>query len=84
MTAAVDQLPVRERQHRWPIETEKRLHGSEFPDGNDRTERSCPLCGMARVTVHGAGDHSAWREWRTKDGSVWVGTATPPCLGEAS
>lgn len=74
----LEQLPVR-HLHRWPRESERRLHRSEFADGNDRTERQCPLCGMWRVTVHGA-DGFPWREWRTRDDKVWVGAATPPCL----
>jgi hypothetical protein len=51
-----------------------------FPDGNARTLRPCTHCGIIKVTVH-SNDGRAWREWRTKRGSVYVGDLTPPCLG---
>ena len=70
------------RQHTWNVIPVARLDGTEFPDGNARTLRSCSICGMVKVTVHGRGDRTAWREWRTKDGKVWVGELTPPCLTE--
>ncbi len=68
------------RRHQWPIENTTRMAGSEFPDGNGRTLRSCANCGIIKVTVHGANGY-AWREWRTKGGQVYVGDLTPPCLG---
>lgn len=80
MTAIV---PAAERRHRWPPESERRLHGSQFPDGCDRTEKTCPLCGLVKVTVHAPHDFP-WREWRTRDGKPWTGDATPPCLGTAA
>ena len=80
----VERLPVkmRERQHAWPPgDAAKRLHGSEFEDGCDRTERGpCGHCGLIKITVHSLDGKTAWREWRTKAGQVWIGSATPPCL----
>jgi hypothetical protein len=72
-------LPAR---HRWPIETERRLAHTEFPDGNGRTERTCPLCGLVRVTVHGA-NGQAWREFRLRDSPNAIRlSTTPPCGGQ--
>jgi hypothetical protein len=74
-----------QRRHRWPKEGEPgivRLHGSEFKDGNHRTEKQCCLCGLIKITVHQAGGNRAWREWRTKHGQTYVGDLTPPCFGE--
>jgi hypothetical protein len=71
-------------KHRWPRESEKRLHGTSFKDGNSRTERTCPLCGLARLTVHGGDGRSVWREWRHRNGEIFVTSATPPCLGEGA
>jgi hypothetical protein len=89
-TAKVHTMPKREpppRRHSWNELPVSRLAACEFPDGNARTLRVCNQCGMVKVTVHG-GDGSAWREWRTKDGKVWQGKLTPPCLenqnGEAA
>lgn len=55
------------------------LPGSEFPDGKERTLKSCIHCGIIKVTVHN-GDGHAWREWRTKGGDIYAGELTPPCL----
>lgn len=52
---------------------------AECADGNARTERECAHCHLMKITVHPP--HGLpWREWRTKNGEVWQGTATPPCL----
>jgi len=75
------------RQHAWnaiPIKFLSAVdeHGNrQFPDGNARTLRTCSQCDMVKVTVHPP-HGNAWREWRTKDGKVWVGELTPPCLTE--
>ena len=67
-------------RHKWPDDKRATvLVAHETPDGNERHERTCLQCGMTRITVvppHGY----PWHEWRTRDGQVWVGEATPPCL----
>jgi hypothetical protein len=73
-------------RHSWPHAGEPGyvpLHGSESPDGNDRTERHCEHCGLVKITVHPPSG-IPWREWRTRDGRMWVGEATPPCLAQAA
>lgn len=77
---APKRAPPPPRQHSWNVVPVARVHGIEFPDGNGRTLRTCSHCGMVKVTVHAAGGSRAWREWRTKDGQVWHGELTPPCL----
>jgi hypothetical protein len=69
------------RRHRWPNagdEGYRSLDGHMYVDGNDRTERSCQICGLIKITVHPP-QGFPWREWRTKDGKPWVGYLTPPC-----
>jgi hypothetical protein len=66
-------------RHRWNAIDVRRIPACESTDGNNRSERDCMLCGMVKVTVHPA-QGLAWREWRTKSGSVWPGNLTPPCL----
>lgn len=77
-----DSITPKDRKHSWPKEGDegyRRLSGVDTSDGNDRTERVCTHCSMVKITVHPPhGD--PWREWRTKDGKVWRGEATPPCL----
>ena len=66
-------------RHEWNDGAERRLAATDAGDGNARNERDCLHCGMTRITVippHGY----PWHEWRTRDGQVWVGEATPPCL----
>jgi hypothetical protein len=69
------------KKHRWDRDKWRYLDGHESPDGNSRTERPCGNCGLVKITVHPPHGNS-WREWRTKGGQVYVGDATPPCLGE--
>jgi hypothetical protein len=76
-------LPVRARRHSWNNDNPVTILPSEAHDGNERTERSCKLCGMVKITVHGA-EGLPWREWRTKNGDRWWGQATPPCLDEVA
>jgi hypothetical protein len=71
-----EQAPLR---HSW-IKPERRIHPSESPDGNERTERTCERCSMVKITVHPL-HGNPWREWRTKDGMLAQLDATPPCLG---
>jgi hypothetical protein len=69
------------RRHRWDRDNVKYLAAVDADDGNGRTERECVLCHMKKITVHyvrGFPGH----EWRTADGKLWVGQATPPCLDE--
>jgi hypothetical protein len=68
------------RNHSWG--EPKTILPHESPDGNERTDRVCSLCSMVKITVH-PGRGFPWRAWRTKDGKLWVGDATPPCLGAA-
>ena len=90
--ATVHTMPMREpppRRHEWnklPISylgAFDERGNRQFPDGNARTLRFCSECGMVKVTVHPIRG-LAWREWRTKDGKVWVGELTPPCLEEVT
>jgi cytochrome c5 len=65
--------------HEWDHANEKRLAASDSPDGCARNERTCMNCHMVKITVippHGY----PWTQWRTRDGQVWVGEATPPCI----
>jgi len=77
----LEKLPSNEfakpRLHSWDP---KAKYIQNCPDGNERTERTCRLCQMVKITVHAGDWRSAWREWRTRDGKIWGGTATPPCL----
>lgn len=66
------------RKHQWDRAREQRI--ARCADGNDRTERPCICCGMWKITVHAPDRRLAWREWRTADGKVWQGEATPPCI----
>jgi hypothetical protein len=71
------------RRHRWNEGTENRIPACETADGNDRTEKTCALCGLVKITVHPP-QGLPWREWRTKAGGMWAGQATPPCIEAAS
>lgn len=65
------------RQHLWNFDAHQ-VAATEFPDRHARTLRTCSLCGLIKVTVHGDG----WvaREWRNKDGTLWQGRpGEPPC-----
>ena len=67
--------------HHWNLE--HRIPACESPDGNERTERTCPFCGLTKVTVH-APRGLPWREWRTKDGRMLIGGNTPHgCMASA-
>jgi hypothetical protein len=72
-------LPVRARRHDWDIDNVKRRAAIDAKDGKGRTERTCKLCKMVKVTIHYARGFPG-REWRTADGKIWRGQATPPCL----
>jgi len=77
MPAVVFSTPA--RKHEWRKLPAVYLAAADSPDGNGRTERPCSLCGLRKITVHGA-QGFPWREWRTAAGKVWTGEATPPCL----
>jgi hypothetical protein len=68
------------RKHRWDRDNEKRIAGTEFADGNARTERCCIFCGLQKITVHSP-DGKAWREWKhPKAPDIYFQAAqTPPC-----
>ncbi len=72
-------MPSLAKRHSWNATDPKRIAACDCPDGNDRTEKTCPVCGLVKITVHPA-QGFPWREWRTKDGKRWVGDATPPCV----
>lgn len=74
------ELPVT-RKHHWV--GEHRIPACDSFDGNERTERGCPLCGLVKITVHPSDGSFPWREWRTAKGERLRGQATPPCEGEA-
>lgn len=67
-------------RHKWPEDRHAKIFlAQETRDGLERHERTCIQCGMTRITVIPPVGWP-WHEWRTKDGPVWVGEATPPCL----
>lgn len=69
------------RKHRWV--GEHRIPACDSFDGNERTERGCPLCGLVKITVHYL--HGIpQREWRTAKGRRIMHAATPPCEGEVA
>jgi hypothetical protein len=76
MKSTTDHAP----RHSWNATDPKRIAVCDSFDGNDRTEKTCPACGMVKITVHPARG-LPWREWRTKGGKVWVGDTTPPGIG---
>lgn len=63
------------RRHRWG-------EGVLVGEYLDRTERTCALCGLVKITVHPP-QGWPWREWRTREGKRWEGENTPPCLEAA-
>ncbi len=75
------ELPIKARKHRWV--GEHRIAACDSFDGNERTERGCPLCGLVKITVH-APHGLPWREWRRRNGERIYGQATPPCDGEVA
>lgn len=77
---SMEPVPVAARRHRYRDDW-RYLDGHDCPDGNSRTERPCAHCEIIKITVHPPHGYP-WREWRTKGGNVYVGEATPPCLGE--
>jgi hypothetical protein len=76
VTADITRLPLR---HDWVNGIERRLAACDSADGNGRTEKTCALCGLVKVTVHYP-QGLPGREWITASGEVWVGNATPPCI----
>lgn len=76
MTDTVAQFPAKARHH-WNLEA--RIPACESPDGNDRTEKTCPICGICKITVHPPHGFP-YRKWRTKKGIEVDFDSTPPCL----
>lgn len=70
-------------RHRWNNGTERRIPACESPDGNDRTEKTCSICGLVKITVHGPNNRH-WPRFRMGDGLEGQVDGTPPCLGAAS
>lgn len=70
-------------RHSWPKAFEpgyRSIHGSEYTDGNSRTERACAHCGLVKITVHDGGGRS-WREWRRPgETRAFRSDKTPLCL----
>jgi hypothetical protein len=76
------EFPVKARKHRWNLDEEKRIAGTEFKDGVGRTERVCIHCGLIRITMHPPGGFP-WRAWRhPKSKTDFECQNTPPCSGE--
>ena len=73
------EFPVKARRHSWNLDTAKHLAAVDCKDGNGRTERTCKNCQMVRITVHYPHGFPG-KEWRTRDGKLWHGQMTPPCL----
>lgn len=71
------------RRHRWNVETQRRLDGHAFADGNDRNEKDCQFCGLVKITVHPP-QGLPWREWRHANGQTFQCDATPPCIAAAN
>jgi hypothetical protein len=68
--------------HKWDHDKARFIAAHESPDGNGRHERTCIVCQMTKITIippRGLGGFP-WHQWRTKDGDIWTGEATPPCL----
>lgn len=68
--------------HKWQLEN--RIPSCDSPDGNERTEKTCPFCGLVKITVHWTqpGRYPD-REWRTKDGRCFIGGNIPHgCIGQ--
>ena len=76
--------------HKWDYENEKRIAAVDAPDGCDRNEKSCILCGITKVTIlppHGFPYHeyrvgSAQMVWTRRPECVRVG-AEPVKLRDA-
>lgn len=65
--------------HRWNLEN--RITACDSPDGNERTERTCPYCKWVRITVHPP-HGGAYRKWRSPDGIESQGNTVPEaCTG---
>ena len=75
-----DDITTIARRHSWSESNPVYIDGHDCADGNDRTEKTCPKCGLVKINVRGADRKMYWREWRTKAGKTWQGEATPPCL----
>lgn len=67
------------RRHRWNVHDTQRIPACESPDGNDRTEKKCEHCSLIKITVHPP-HGQPFRLWRTREGKIWQGDATPPCI----
>lgn len=81
MTDCVHPLPV-SAKHRWNLE--HRIPAIESPDGNNRTEKTCPFCGLVKITIHYPNGKYPGRSWRTKDGRVFDQDRVPAsCIGVA-
>ena len=66
-------------RHKWDYDSEQRIAAGSTPDGNARNAKGCVNCGLIKITV--LPDRGfPWHEWHTRDGKVWIGEATPPCL----
>lgn len=61
--------------HMWRLEN--RIPACDSPDGNKRTEKTCPVCGLVKITVHWSSGRIPDREWRLKDGRQLIGGNTP-------
>lgn len=66
--------------HRYNLES--RIAACDSPDGNERTERTCPFCMLVKITVHPPYGF-AFRKYRLKDGTELNQERVPHgCVGE--
>ena len=76
--AGADVIPLRQ-PHRFPLGGEKWIPMPSALDRSAQTERTCEVCGIVRVTVHGL-DNLAWIEWRWPTSHLqFKATVTPEC-----
>lgn len=66
-------------RHKWNP-TPTRIHPQDSPDGNERTERTCVLCGTVRITVRVPVGYPL-TEWRHPGGWTYRTQSTPGCNG---
>lgn len=79
----VARLPPSTRgpRHQWLGATSVTILPQDSTAGNERTERTCPRCGLVKITVHPP--HGLpWREWRHPASAVTFPAGhVPPCRG---
>jgi len=66
-------------KHAYDRAKARHLTADTVPDGIERLERTCTLCGVTAITLMPKGE-DAFREFRMADGSPWRGAGDPPCV----